>query len=346
MPVPDLILPAWLPWPLPFRLGLAVLDEPRLAGDIHWGLGWAAAALVLALAALAPLRRRFRLGLLAAAALVAALLAWPRIDLLFVPAYPTSFRASPTGFSAAAIARGEGIYARHCQSCHGAEGHGDGPEAARQPIPPADLTAEHLWDHPLGEMFWWISRGMTAPDGRPSMPGFADRLSEVERWELIDFLHANAAGADLVQIGLWTHVIDAPDLVAVCGDGRRVQLRQLSGQPVHLLVADKTPLPEAGTNPAFRIGGGPATDPASPWCAVEDPASARTAYSIASAQSPEGLEGSQFLVGTQGHLLAHWTWGTAPAADTLVSLAQSLGSVCLAPRGVDSATRHAAHRDR
>ena len=36
-------------------------------------------------------------------------------------------------------ARGKAIYARHCQTCHGARGHGDGPEAASLKVSPADF---------------------------------------------------------------------------------------------------------------------------------------------------------------------------------------------------------------
>lgn len=32
------------------------------------------------------------------------------------------------------------LYARHCASCHGAEGHGDGPVAPALKTPPPDLT--------------------------------------------------------------------------------------------------------------------------------------------------------------------------------------------------------------
>lgn len=37
-------------------------------------------------------------------------------------------------------ARGAALFARHCAMCHGEAGRGDGPMAAGQMIPPADLT--------------------------------------------------------------------------------------------------------------------------------------------------------------------------------------------------------------
>lgn len=35
--------------------------------------------------------------------------------------------------------RGKAVYARHCQSCHGVSGHGNGPEAASLKVSPADF---------------------------------------------------------------------------------------------------------------------------------------------------------------------------------------------------------------
>jgi mono/diheme cytochrome c family protein len=37
------------------------------------------------------------------------------------------------------IARGKAVYERHCQSCHGSTGRGDGPDAAPLKVPPADF---------------------------------------------------------------------------------------------------------------------------------------------------------------------------------------------------------------
>lgn len=48
---------------------------------------------------------------------------------------------------------GAQLYARHCAACHGTGGAGDGPEAARLPVPPADLrglAAAHGGQFPTG----------------------------------------------------------------------------------------------------------------------------------------------------------------------------------------------------
>jgi len=37
------------------------------------------------------------------------------------------------------IARGKDVYQRHCQSCHGVGGRGDGPDAKTLKVPPANF---------------------------------------------------------------------------------------------------------------------------------------------------------------------------------------------------------------
>jgi mono/diheme cytochrome c family protein len=93
-------------------------------------------------------------------------IAWfaiPHLDLLFVPAYPTSYYSSSTNFAVTSIARGAELFPADCAACHGPTGRGDGPAAKTLPVPPADLTASHLWMHSDGELFWWLSHGMEGP---------------------------------------------------------------------------------------------------------------------------------------------------------------------------------------
>jgi mono/diheme cytochrome c family protein len=61
-------------------------------------------------------------GLLRALALLS--LSWPS---LYAQEYPPD------------TARGKAVYQRHCQSCHGVTGYGDGPAAASLRVPPANF---------------------------------------------------------------------------------------------------------------------------------------------------------------------------------------------------------------
>jgi mono/diheme cytochrome c family protein len=100
--------------------------------------------------------------------------------------------AAPTGADADAIERGRALFARECATCHGSAGRGDGPMARTLPKRPADLRV-HVPAHPDGELAKIIADGIP---GTP-MPGFAPRLSDEERQDLLRYLRrlAPAAGA-------------------------------------------------------------------------------------------------------------------------------------------------------
>jgi mono/diheme cytochrome c family protein len=175
-------------WPFAWRVSLDALADEDLRQEILDALR----NLIIAagLVALGTWNRWARWPAFA----IAAGIAWaamPHLALLAVPAVPTVYWKSTTGFTPASIAAGAQAYAAHCASCHGEQGRGDGPAAAGMSIPPADLTAVHLWEHTEGELFWWISEGLFGPDGARVMPGIADQLDEATRWAVIDFLHAN-----------------------------------------------------------------------------------------------------------------------------------------------------------
>jgi mono/diheme cytochrome c family protein len=90
----------------------------------------------------------------------------------------------------AAVARAAdfGLYERHCAFCHGSEGRGDGPAAARLPTPPADFTSGNfkLRSTPSGAMptdddlLGTITRGIPGS----GMPSFA-ALPADERKRLV-----------------------------------------------------------------------------------------------------------------------------------------------------------------
>lgn len=179
-------------WPFPLRPSLDVLADDDLRAEI--GAALLQLATAGALLFIATLHRRLHL----AAPVAAIALAWfalPSLRLLLVPAEPTTYWQSPSAHDAASIARGAASFQRHCVACHGSRGAGDGKLAASLPIPPANLTAPHFWDHSDGTLFWWISHGMAAPDGQTVMPGLTTIVGDTAIWELIDFLHANNANS-------------------------------------------------------------------------------------------------------------------------------------------------------
>ncbi|WP_230981777.1 c-type cytochrome [Ruegeria pomeroyi] len=73
---------------------------------------------------------------------------------------------------------GAQLYARHCAACHGATGAGDGPEAARLPVPPADLrnlAASNGGQFPTGAVMATI-HGYPGKSHLGAMPEFSALL--------------------------------------------------------------------------------------------------------------------------------------------------------------------------
>ncbi|MCW3473634.1 CopD family protein [Limobrevibacterium gyesilva] len=279
-------------WPFSRQPSLVAMQDPDLRREVVGAL--LALCAVGAILVLAACARRLRWPALAVAAAI-TMAAAPHLDLLLVPATPTSFYTSPTGFAAVGIARGAGLFAHHCAACHGAHGRGDGVLAKGLDIPPADLTAEHLWDHPDGEMYWWLTHGIESPRGGLSMPGFADRLDADARWALIDFVRANNAGRAIRHDGTWTRPIPAPALQAVCGDGRNLASDDLRGQPVVIVIGP--PAPTEGVATIFLDDGKP---PAGACVAAGR--EVRDAYAIVAGLEPQAQRGAAFLVDGAGWL--------------------------------------------
>ncbi len=175
-------------WPFPFRFSI----------DANWNTKWIPAALACLAVATAGLgfstlrllrRRRFSaavgLGLLLFAGGTIAGLAAISVD-----AYPDTYRKPSVPYQTISVAAGEALFQLHCTSCHGGSGHGNGPAASTLSIPPANLTEPHTSLHTAGDIFWWLTHGK--PPG--IMPGFANALTEDDRWDLINFLRTLASG--------------------------------------------------------------------------------------------------------------------------------------------------------
>ena len=78
---------------------------------------------------------------------------------------------------------GSEVYARWCQSCHGASGRGDGPGAAGLDPQPADLVI-HVPLHPESDLFRFIRDGIRDT----AMTGLGGSLTEEEMWHVVNFI--------------------------------------------------------------------------------------------------------------------------------------------------------------
>ena len=220
-------------WPFTVQLSLrAVQEEPAFKQEVIEALGILLIAGVMFIASVSGRRVRWPAMIVSGAI---AGLALPHLDLLFAEAVPTSFYHSPTGFAATSITEGATLFPANCASCHGEMGRGDGPSAKSSPVPPADLTAAHLFAHSDGEMFWWLVHGIEASDGKQVMPGFEATLSDDQRWSLIDFVRAHNIGLVHAATGAWVPSIHAPGFQASCPDGTNISIDEMQGKIVRLI---------------------------------------------------------------------------------------------------------------
>ena len=328
-------------WPFPLRPSLAVMADADLAAEVWTGAAMLAGSAGALLALLwRPVRRRaFSAGLLAVSGLL-AFLAAPHLSLLLVEAYPTSYYTSPTGFAAASVVQGAALYPRHCARCHGAEGRGDGPDAARLPVPPADLTAAHLWEHADGELFWWLLHGMEAPDGTQSMPGFAGVLSDEQRWALIDAVRARNAGLALRSSGGWPQPMALPGFSLACPGRDSLSADDLRGRMLYLVAEQPGAPPEpagAGVFPIVLTR----EEPGRTACSA-DPA-AWDALAAVTGQSPDKLAGSRMLVDANGWMRAFKAGPDAAAWDDPAAFAAVVRAVAAAPITAAGGEGHHRH---
>ena len=318
-------------WPFGWWVSLdAVQEDP----DIKLEVALATAALLAAstLLGIALFVRRWRLPA-AAAFVVAVWFTLPHFQPLLVPAYPTSFFHSPTNFAASSIDDGARLYPENCAICHGAFGQGDGPMAKSLPVPPADLTASHLWMHSDGELFWWLTSGIPAPDGAPSMPGFAGKLTQDQRWHLIDFIRAHNAGVTYQAKGTWPLPLKAPSMDVQC-NGQTMALHDLRG--AYLLLVIGTPAAPGRPTP-IAITRMPANGGA--VCTSTDEA-APVAYAVLAGVAPADLPGTQFLIDDAGWLRAAQRPGATPSWNDPAQLAAEISALQAHPVSAADAMDH------
>lgn len=96
---------------------------------------------------------------------------------------------NPVPADAASLARGEQVYQANCAGCHGLGGRGDGPAGIGLRPPPADFRVHLAAGHTDRELFEWVTNGVAGT----AMPAWGDRLSEQERWDVINYVRALAA---------------------------------------------------------------------------------------------------------------------------------------------------------
>lgn len=333
-------------WPLPFRLLTSALSTGAIVMLLIFAVALCVCGIV-AVAALAagwkkPLGAAF-IGLIVCVAFGAA----PAMPALVV-AFPTTYFAPTVPYDAAAVGRGTAIYAQNCSACHGADGKGDGPAAAGLPIKPANLLLPHLFAHTPGDLFWWISNGKANV-----MPPFAATLTPPERWDVIHFIRARAAGVIAGNMGPTVSTVAAaqvPDFAFESG-GVQDTLDQVLAEGPALLVLFGSDVPVARLQrlggvqlkliaaglPVIAVG----VTGASHGAVTNPPYVVGVAAKVAAALSlfrndADGGE-TELMLDRNGNVRARWTAGNIAPPETLAADALTVA------RFAGAAPNHAGH---
>jgi putative copper export protein/mono/diheme cytochrome c family protein len=343
-------------WPLPFRI-----DTAELSGRAAISLAMLALlfGICLVTGVIRAAAGRYRRAITPLVGLVLCLAAaWLPLRPAIEPAYPTSYYAPAEPYAAPSVARGQALYAENCALCHGAGGRGNGPAATGLTIRPADLTAPHLFAHPQGDLFWWISHGR--PNG--AMPGFAEIMSPDRRWDVINFIRARAAGLLSRQVGPMVAAGTAypvPDF-AFESDGRQQTLNALIERGPVLLILYASPAPAEGLAwlaaarrqlaaaglavVAVDLGkppAKPAEDETAPPFAAE--VAADVAASLRLFAPTAGTGPSALLLDRSANVRARWTEGGPGGLPDPATLAAAAASVARFPAAAPSHTAGHVH---
>jgi len=78
---------------------------------------------------------------------------------------------------------GKMLYSKHCKSCHGNKGLGDGPKAKQLETFPGDFASEEFQSGTDGELYY------KSFVGRDEMPNYEKKITDEEdRWAIINYL--------------------------------------------------------------------------------------------------------------------------------------------------------------
>jgi mono/diheme cytochrome c family protein len=89
---------------------------------------------------------------------------------------------NPVKSDAASLKDGKALYTKHCESCHGKQGKGDGSKSAQLDTDPGNLPKDIVKESD-GSLFFKIS------EGRDDMPSFKKKMPEAEDiWAVVNYM--------------------------------------------------------------------------------------------------------------------------------------------------------------
>lgn len=92
---------------------------------------------------------------------------------------------NPVKVDAESLKAGKVLWVKHCQSCHGKTGLGDGTKASQLETEMEDFSAGAVQDQPDGAIFY------KTLEGRDEMPSFKKKIADEEEiWQLVNFVRS------------------------------------------------------------------------------------------------------------------------------------------------------------
>jgi len=93
--------------------------------------------------------------------------------------------SNPVKADAESLATGKEVWVKHCQSCHGKAGKGDGSKAAQLKTAPADFTKSDFQSQSDGALFY------KTLEGREDMPSFKKKIADQDDiWAVINYMRS------------------------------------------------------------------------------------------------------------------------------------------------------------
>ncbi|MBT8220560.1 MAG: cytochrome c [Bacteroidia bacterium] len=90
---------------------------------------------------------------------------------------------NPQDANAESLKLGKAVYKKHCASCHGKEGLGDGTKAAQLDTPSGDFTTDAFQNQTDGALFY------KSKFGRDEMPNYEKKIPyDEDFWHVVNYM--------------------------------------------------------------------------------------------------------------------------------------------------------------
>jgi len=92
-------------------------------------------------------------------------------------------KVNPISSDASSISDGKSLWVKHCESCHGKKGLGDGSKSSKLKTEPGNFSKATTQSQTDGSLYYKIAKG------REDMPGFKKKIPENDDiWSLVNFM--------------------------------------------------------------------------------------------------------------------------------------------------------------